>query len=219
MGAKITRQTTSETLSLEVASIGTSVIYTTVASKITEIGLNGGDILDDYSTQASISQCLNDMGVADKLCIAKIVRAIKGALDSSSSSSGSHGGNSNPHPIPNPNSYSAYVHNSNHNSGTVPSDPGYVQKVPTPARAVEGPRPDELLTLSPEQHQLLVAVMQKKSIFFTGPAGTGKSYLLQVLQDVLRLLRKTQLLGITASTGISAINIGGTTIHCGRAWA
>ena len=49
---------------------------------------------------------------------------------------------------------------------------------------------------------------QKKNIFITGGAGTGKSYTLQKLKEYYGIK-----LCITSTTGISAININGQTIH------
>ena len=63
--------------------------------------------------------------------------------------------------------------------------------------------------LSEEQKQAIYAIEDGDSIFVTGSAGTGKSFLLQYL-------RRNYLgagLHITASTGIAAVNIGGQTLH------
>ncbi len=49
------------------------------------------------------------------------------------------------------------------------------------------------------------------NVFLTGPAGSGKTY---VLREYLRCLRERDIpVGITASTGIAATHMGGTTIH------
>ncbi|XP_074150934.1 ATP-dependent DNA helicase PIF1 [Sminthopsis crassicaudata] len=63
--------------------------------------------------------------------------------------------------------------------------------------------------LSQEQARVLNAVLRGKSIFFTGSAGTGKSYLLK------RILGSLPPKGtvVTASTGVAACHIGGTTLH------
>ena len=50
------------------------------------------------------------------------------------------------------------------------------------------------------------------NVFITGPAGTGKSYLLNYIKEEY----KNDGLHITASTGIAAINVGGQTLH---SWA
>ncbi|KAJ7101012.1 PIF1-like helicase-domain-containing protein [Mycena crocata] len=71
------------------------------------------------------------------------------------------------------------------------------------------------VVLSPEQQDVLRRVGQGQSIFFSGSAGTGKSVL---LREIIRQLggHGDPTVGITASTGIAAVNIGGTTLH---SWA
>ncbi|XP_052568550.1 ATP-dependent DNA helicase PIF1 [Peromyscus californicus insignis] len=63
--------------------------------------------------------------------------------------------------------------------------------------------------LSEEQAAVLRAVLKGQSIFFTGSAGTGKSYL---LKHILGSLPPTGTVA-TASTGVAACHIGGTTLH------
>lgn len=70
--------------------------------------------------------------------------------------------------------------------------------------------------LSDEQKEVLkLVVEQKKSVFFTGSAGTGKSVLLRetikVLRDTYR--REPDRVAVTASTGLAACNVGGVTLH------
>ncbi|KAF3918126.1 hypothetical protein ABW21_db0209777 [Orbilia brochopaga] len=69
--------------------------------------------------------------------------------------------------------------------------------------------------MSPEQsHVLDMIVKQKKSVFFTGSAGTGKSVLLREIITALRKNRSSyDSVAITASTGLAACNIGGVTLH------
>ena len=55
---------------------------------------------------------------------------------------------------------------------------------------------------------ILAKLKAKNSLFITGSAGSGKSYLLQRLKEHLR-----KDLTLTASTGVAALNIGGVTIH------
>ena len=69
------------------------------------------------------------------------------------------------------------------------------------------------VTLSEAQRKVLQAIVQRKSIFFTGAAGTGKSFVLRVLQQIFGNVRKTSSLSITATTGIAACNIRGMTVH------
>jgi ATP-dependent DNA helicase PIF1 len=70
------------------------------------------------------------------------------------------------------------------------------------------------LTLSPEQKAVLdMIITERKSIFFTGAAGTGKSFLLKEIIRSLGDLFLPEEIAITASTGIAACNIGGCTVH------
>ncbi|NXX39673.1 PIF1 helicase, partial [Tricholaema leucomelas] len=63
--------------------------------------------------------------------------------------------------------------------------------------------------LSAEQEAVLGAVKSGKSIFFTGCAGTGKSFLLKKIVGSL----PPKSTYATASTGVAACHIGGTTLH------
>ena len=66
-----------------------------------------------------------------------------------------------------------------------------------------------------QQHVLSLVTEQKKSVFFTGSAGTGKSVLLREIIKVLREKHKRELdrVAVTASTGLAACNVGGVTLH------
>ena len=61
-----------------------------------------------------------------------------------------------------------------------------------------------------QQRVYNLVTTERRSVFFTGDAGTGKSFLLRRIIDALRLVSCTF---VTASTGIAACNIGGTTVH------
>ncbi len=63
--------------------------------------------------------------------------------------------------------------------------------------------------LSDQQKSVISSFEDGKNIFVTGGAGTGKSYLLNYLKRNYPISR----LEITASTGIAALNVGGSTIH------
>ncbi|XP_034979174.1 ATP-dependent DNA helicase PIF1 [Zootoca vivipara] len=63
--------------------------------------------------------------------------------------------------------------------------------------------------LSQEQSMVLNAVLSGKNVFFTGSAGTGKSYL---LKKIVASLPPNSTYA-TASTGVAACQIGGTTLH------
>jgi ATP-dependent DNA helicase PIF1 len=80
----------------------------------------------------------------------------------------------------------------------------------TPAVAVQQ------IFLSEEQKDILTAVVEEgKSIFFTGSAGTGKSVLMKSIIHKLRqkYLKDPDRVAVTASTGLAAVNIDGTTLH------
>ena len=70
--------------------------------------------------------------------------------------------------------------------------------------------------LSDEQRLVLNLVAeQKRSVFFTGSAGTGKSVLLRETIKVLRekFKKESDRVAVTASTGLAACNVGGVTLH------
>jgi hypothetical protein len=70
--------------------------------------------------------------------------------------------------------------------------------------------PHDLLSgLSAQQVSVIQAVRRGENVFFTGGGGTGKSFLLKKLISLLR----QETTAVTASTGIAACNIGGTTVH------
>ncbi|MDD5760789.1 MAG: PIF1 family ATP-dependent DNA helicase [Candidatus Pacebacteria bacterium] len=61
------------------------------------------------------------------------------------------------------------------------------------------------------QDQAFKILKSQKNIFLTGPAGTGKTFLLNRFIEYSR--KKKIRVGITASTGIAATHIGGRTVH------
>lgn len=71
---------------------------------------------------------------------------------------------------------------------------------------------DNSSILSSEQQSVISAFEEGKNILVTGGAGTGKSHLLHYLKRHYA----SQGLEVAASTGIAAVNIGGSTIH---SWA
>ena len=68
------------------------------------------------------------------------------------------------------------------------------------------------VALTHEQRYIFRRVMEGESLFFTGCAGTGKSYLLRHLARHL-ITKHPRGVYITAPTGLAANNIGGTTLH------
>ena len=68
---------------------------------------------------------------------------------------------------------------------------------------------EDFKKLSPKQQQAIELFNQGQNLFISGGAGSGKSHLLQFIKRYFSQLS----LEITASTGVSAINVGGSTIH------
>ena len=85
-----------------------------------------------------------------------------------------------------------------------------------PAPSKSQPAKAAAITLSREQLQVRELVVEKgASVFFTGPAGTGKSVLMRtIISDMKRkYARDPERVAVTASTGLAACNIGGMTLH------
>ncbi|KAG8738004.1 hypothetical protein FRC10_007418 [Ceratobasidium sp. 414] len=79
-------------------------------------------------------------------------------------------------------------------------------------REIEQEDPKDVgVILSAEQRHILQMVLAGKSVFFTGPAGTGKSVLLREI--ISQLQNRGVPVAVTASTGIAAVNIQGKTLH------
>lgn len=91
-----------------------------------------------------------------------------------------------------------------------------VNEIPSREQS-EAPLPgSDTIALSSEQrHVLDLVVEQGKSVFFTGPAGTGKSVLMRAIITELKAkyAREAERIAVTASTGLAACNIGGVTLH------
>ncbi|XP_011167695.2 ATP-dependent DNA helicase PIF1 [Solenopsis invicta] len=79
-------------------------------------------------------------------------------------------------------------------------------KVPAAKKLYENPT---AIQLNEEQTRILDAVLSKKNVFFTGSAGTGKSFLLKKIISAL----PPDVTMATASTGVAACHIGGITLH------
>lgn len=65
-----------------------------------------------------------------------------------------------------------------------------------------------------QQRTVLEAVYSGKSVFFTGAAGTGKSYLLhEIVSNVQHILKPDKCLAVTSTTGITATQLSGSTLQ------
>lgn len=69
------------------------------------------------------------------------------------------------------------------------------------------------IELSDQQKYVLRAVSSGKSVFITGAAGTGKTYLLKHIIEDLKKIYGKQHVFVTASTGLAASAMQGTSLH------
>lgn len=65
--------------------------------------------------------------------------------------------------------------------------------------------------LSDAQRRAFEAILCGKNILLTGPAGTGKSYLIKKISELYK--KRDVKVGITSTTGASAVLVEGKTIH------
>ncbi|KEY67206.1 hypothetical protein S7711_03065 [Stachybotrys chartarum IBT 7711] len=81
--------------------------------------------------------------------------------------------------------------------------------------AATAPRSMAISLSSEQKHVLDLVVNKGRSVFFTGPAGTGKSVLMRaIIKDLKKKYSKDpERVAVTASTGLAACNIGGITLH------
>jgi ATP-dependent DNA helicase PIF1 len=68
-------------------------------------------------------------------------------------------------------------------------------------------------SLSDEQQAVLDLALAGHSLFLTGSAGTGKSFLLSRIVDALKGKYGEEAVYVTATTGVAAVNVDGCTIH------
>lgn len=72
---------------------------------------------------------------------------------------------------------------------------------------------EESKKLSHLQKIALVYIIRGNNVLIHGPGGSGKSYLIKYAINYLSKKFPDRVIAKTASTGVSAINIGGSTIH------
>eukprot|EP00189_Rhodosorus_marinus_P000962 CAMPEP_0113962864 /NCGR_PEP_ID=MMETSP0011_2-20120614/6181_1 /TAXON_ID=101924 /ORGANISM="Rhodosorus marinus" /LENGTH=794 /DNA_ID=CAMNT_0000974823 /DNA_START=253 /DNA_END=2637 /DNA_ORIENTATION=- /assembly_acc=CAM_ASM_000156 len=69
-------------------------------------------------------------------------------------------------------------------------------------------------TLNEGQRVAYDCAMGGRNLFITGSAGTGKSFVLELIIDSLRELHSFDAVGVTALTGVAAQAIGACSLHC-----
>ena len=67
------------------------------------------------------------------------------------------------------------------------------------------------MDLNKDQLDILEFIKERKNVFITGGAGTGKSFLLKKITEYLKEAEKV--FAVTAMTGSAAILINGRTLH------
>ena len=67
--------------------------------------------------------------------------------------------------------------------------------------------------LSESQKKAFGLFKDQKNLLILGPAGTGKSHIIKTFQEYMKLNFPHKRICLTSTTGISAYNIGGMTIH------
>lgn len=63
------------------------------------------------------------------------------------------------------------------------------------------------------QSEAMLQLIMGRNVFLSGPAGSGKSYVIREYTKLLRKINKDINIFKTSTTGLSAFNIGGETIH------
>ena len=86
-----------------------------------------------------------------------------------------------------------------------------VQVPPQPTDTTSAPPSPP--TLSAEQQAVIDCALTGQSLFFTGSAGTGKSFVLRTLVRALKAKHGASAVFVTAPTGVAACNVGGITLH------
>ena len=77
-----------------------------------------------------------------------------------------------------------------------------------------GPPPIAKEGLSPEQRRAAEHAIGGNSLFLTGGAGTGKSFLLRyIISELRKKHQRDSAVAVTAPTGISSLQLDGSTIH------
>lgn len=63
------------------------------------------------------------------------------------------------------------------------------------------------------QTEALIQMITGKNVFLSGPAGSGKSHVINRFKEIMYLINPKIKIQTTSTTGISALNVGGITIH------
>jgi ATP-dependent DNA helicase PIF1 len=70
-----------------------------------------------------------------------------------------------------------------------------------------------MTNLNKQQSKALNIMLKGDNVFITAPAGTGKTFLINHFRSLMRSKEPFKNIAITSTTGVSAILIGGSTLH------
>lgn len=70
-----------------------------------------------------------------------------------------------------------------------------------------------MTNLNKQQSKALNIMLKGDNVFITAPAGTGKTFLINHFRSLMRTNEPFKNIAITSTTGVSAILIGGSTLH------
>ena len=101
--------------------------------------------------------------------------------------------------------------NANDASETVYSADNETTEEPIAATPLSQPVAPQPPSLNTKQQLAVAQTMSGGNILLTGPAGTGKSFTIKYIIELLKANNKN--VGLTATTGTAAFIIGGQTIH------
>ena len=63
------------------------------------------------------------------------------------------------------------------------------------------------------QAEVLVRMLNGDNVFLSGSAGAGKSYVIEQYVKLKRKVNRNTNIVVTATTGLAALNISGSTVH------
>jgi ATP-dependent DNA helicase PIF1 len=72
---------------------------------------------------------------------------------------------------------------------------------------------DLIDSLTGRQAQIIMKIINGENVLILGNAGTGKSYMISKIKEIISKTNPEKIISICATTGLSALNIGGVTIN------
>ena len=66
------------------------------------------------------------------------------------------------------------------------------------------------MKLTEKQNEAYSRMAKGENVFITGPGGVGKT---AVIKSFIKMYKQSKIMGVTSTTGISALLFGGVTLH------